>query len=132
MKKFLFLSVFAAALAGAGWYFFRRADSPGVTDRARDLAGRTRQTAVEVKDQAADSARELGGYLGDVGIITLLKGKYAAEKDLSALAITIECRDGHVTLRGSVESAEHIARAVTLARQTKGVTGINSLLTVKN
>lgn len=126
MKKFLILFLLGAVVAAAGWHFLvRRPGRAAFTERVGEKAA-------GVKEQAADSARELGGWLGDTGIITLIKGKYAMEKDLSALAITIECRDGQVTLRGSVESAAHISRAVTLARQTKGVTGVNSLLTVKS
>jgi hyperosmotically inducible periplasmic protein len=132
MKKTLLILLLGAVLGAAGWHFYQRTFHPTVAQRTGDLAERTRESAAETKDQAIATAKTVGGQLGDAGIITLIKGKYVMDKDLSALAIGVQCVHGHVTLTGSAESPELIARAAEVARQTKGVTGVTSKLTVKN
>jgi osmotically-inducible protein OsmY len=128
----LLILLLGIALGVAGWHFYQRTFHPSVAQRAGDLAGRTREAAAETKQQTAASARAIGENLGDAGIVALIKGKYLLDKDLSALAISVECTDGKVTLTGTAESAERIARAVEIARQTKGVADVTSRLTVKN
>jgi osmotically-inducible protein OsmY len=88
--------------------------------------------AGETKEQASASARVVGSHLGDAGIVALSKGKYLMDKELSALAIGIECRQGRVTLTGSAESPDLVARATKIARETKGVMSVSSKLTVRN
>ncbi len=132
MKRKLIILLLGIALGAAGWHLYQHTFQPTVAQRAGDLAGRTREAAAETKDQSAASARALGENLGDAGIVALIKGKYLLDKDLSALAISVECSHGKVMLTGTAESPERIARAVEIARQTKGVTDVTSRLTVKN
>lgn len=132
MIKTLFLLLCGAILGAAGWHFYQRSFHPTVAQRTSDLAERTRETAAETKEHALSTARNVGEGLGDAGIVALIKGKYVIDRDLSALAIGVECVHGHVTLTGSAESPALIARAADVARQTKGVTGVTSKLTVKN
>ncbi|HEY8994904.1 MAG TPA: BON domain-containing protein [Lacunisphaera sp.] len=132
MRKSLFILLIGAVLGAVGWHFYQRTFQPTVAQRAGDLATRTRESAVETKDQALATARTVGGELSDAGIIAVIKGKYVVDRDLSALAIGVKCDHGHVTLTGSAESPELIARAVEVARQTNGVSGVTSQLTVKN
>ena len=129
MKKTLLLLLIGAVLGAAGWHFYQHSLHP---QRTGNLAERPRESAAETEEQALATARNLGGDLGDAGIIALIKGKYVVDRDLSALAIGVQCRHGHVTLTGSAESQALIARATEVARQTKGVTGVTSKLTVKN
>jgi osmotically-inducible protein OsmY len=132
MKRTLFILVLGAVLGATGWHFYQRTFHPAMAQRTGDLAERTRESAVETKDQAVSAAKTVGEQLGDAGIIALIKGKYVMDNDLSALAIGVRCIQGHVTLTGSAKSPELIARATEVARQTKGVTGVTSKLTVKN
>lgn len=132
MKSKLIILLLGIALGAGGWHLYQRTFHPTVAQRAGDLAGRTREVATETKEQTAASARALGENLGDAGIVALIKGKYLLDKDLSALAISVECTNGRVLLSGTAESPERIARAVEIARQTKGVTEVTSQLTVKN
>jgi osmotically-inducible protein OsmY len=62
----------------------------------------------------------------------VIKGKYLLDKDLSTLAITVNCHNGKVVLTGSAGSPELITRAADLARNTDGVHAVNNQLTVKN
>ena len=86
-----------AILIGAlGWRYYQREYQPALTKRVGDSVDRTREVAAETKQQAAASAKELGGQIGDAGLITFIKGKYLMDRDLSALAIKVECNNGHV------------------------------------
>ena len=132
MKKTFLILLLGILIAVLGWRYYQRTTHPTVAQRTGELADRTRDAAAGTKQQAATTAKELGGQLGDAGIITLIKGKYLMDRDLSALAITVECTSGQVILRGTVASPELMARAADIARQTKGVTDVTSRLTVKD
>lgn len=132
MKKFLLILLLGILIGAVGWRYYQRVYHPTLAQHTGELADRTREAATETKQQATTTAKELGGQLGDAGIITLIKGKYVMDRDLSALAIKVECTNGHVTLTGTVASPDHLRRAGELARQTKGVTGVTARLTVKD
>lgn len=123
MKKIFLILLLGILIGTLGWRYCQRTG---------DMMDHTREVAAGTTQQATTSAREMGGRLGDAGIIALIKGKYVMDRDLSALAITIECTNGHVILTGTAASPELMTRAADLARQTKGVTEVTSRLTVKN
>jgi hypothetical protein len=96
-------------------------------------------TSADIKEELAKTgqvvrskARTVGEIFDDARIIAVIKGKYVMESSLSTFAISVECRAGDVLLTGSVTSEEHIGRAVTLARQTRGVRNVVSQLVVRN
>jgi osmotically-inducible protein OsmY len=70
--------------------------------------------------------------ISDARIVAVLKGKYAFDGELSALAINIDCVAGRVTLQGHTASAELIGKAIRLALETDGVTEVESLLAVES
>ena len=123
MKKSFLILLLGILIGTLGWRYCQRTG---------DLVDRTRETAAGTTRQAATSAREMGGRLGDAGIIAFIKGQYMMDRDLSALSIRVECTNGHVILTGTAASPELMTRAADLARQTKGVTEVTSRLTVKN
>lgn len=69
--------------------------------------------------------------MSDARIVAVIKGKYAFDSDLSALAINIDATAGRVTLQGHTASAELIGKAIRLALETDGVTEVESLLAVE-
>ncbi len=75
-------------------------------------------------------AKVAGEKIADARIVTVIKAKYVLERDLSALDINIDCRDGEVTLNGTVESTDLLGRAVVLALDTDGVHNVISKLTL--
>ena len=131
MKTFLIL-LFGAILGIAGYQYYLRTQYPTVSQRAGDLADATRNKAVNVKDTVAEKSREVGEKMDDTRITGIIKGKYLLDKDLSVLAISVSCTDGHVTLSGSAETSVLVKRAVELARDTNGVTRVTSQLKVKS
>lgn len=132
MKKSFLILLLGILIGVLGWRYYLRTYHPTLTQRTGDLVDRTKETAAGTKQQATTTAKELGGQLGDAGIITLIKGKYMMDRDLSALAISVECTNRQVSLKGTVTAPEFMQRAADIARETKGVTGVNSHLVVKN
>ena len=125
MKKAIFVLLIGIVLGALGWRYYERSQHPAITQRADDLAERTRDAAVQAKNAAVDN-------FDDARIIAVIKGKYLVDKDLSAIAISIECHDGNVVLRGTAGSDDLITRAGKLANETYGVRNVATLLTVKN
>jgi osmotically-inducible protein OsmY len=131
MKSFLIL-LLGILIGVLGWKYYQRTYHPTLAQRADAAVDRTKEVAVDTKQQATISAKKVGERIEDVGIVTLIKGKYMMDQDLSALAISVACRDGQVTLTGTVASPALATRAADIARQTKGVTDVTTQLTVKN
>ena len=131
MKTFLILLI-GAALGIAGYMYYQRTQHPTLTQRAGDIGETTREKAGEIKDTVVEKSRAVGERVDDARIVTAIKGKYVLDKDLSALAISVSCKDGNVVLTGSAASDQLIARATQLARDTSGVKSVASQLMVRN
>ena len=70
-------------------------------------------------------------HLDDALIVAKVTTGLAADKNLSALRIKVEVRDGVVTLRGPAPSAAARARAEEIARNVQGVSSVNNQLNVQ-
>jgi osmotically-inducible protein OsmY len=132
MKKIIICLLLGVILGALGWNYYQNTRNPMVARRTEDLADRARDKAAGVKDAVAERSRAVGGRIDDDRIIAVIKTKLLMDKDLSALAISVECTEGNVVLTGSAASPDLIMRAVELARQTKGVRDVASKLQVKN
>jgi hyperosmotically inducible periplasmic protein len=66
----------------------------------------------------------------DVQITTKVNAGLAADKDLSAIKIDVDTKEGVVTLSGPVPSAAAKARASEIAKNVKDVKSVNNQLTV--
>ncbi len=75
--------------------------------------------------------RQVAEGTSDMRIIAVIKAKYTLDDHLSAWNISVGCKDGHVTLTGTVSSAELLGRAIVLALDTDGVIDVDSSLRVK-
>ncbi|HSI08723.1 MAG TPA: BON domain-containing protein [Rariglobus sp.] len=135
------------------------ASKPTISDRAENAYEKTKEAAVETKDAIADklvewkltpsdikddlqksgrvvrdktvaAGEKVGGVIDNARLVTVINGKYVADKDLSALKINVDASEGVVTLKGTVASVDLIGRAVALALNTEGVIQVVSLLTV--
>ena len=85
------------------------------------------QRGGEIVRQNTERARE---KVADVRIVAVIKAKYLLDRDLSATAITVDSKEGDVTLNGSAASEELIGRAVALALDTDGVHHVTAKLRV--
>jgi len=157
MKTAIFFLLIGIVVGALGWRYYQRTQHPTAGQRMEDLADKTRQAASDTKDAVAGKAEDLklspenikqelaqsgrvvrskarvvGDRIDDARIIAVIKAKYVVDSNLSALAISVECRDGAVKLTGSATSPENIGRAITLALETHGVHNVVSQLVVRN
>jgi hypothetical protein len=91
---------------------------------------RARERGAEAGEKVADAINRAGEAVGDAGLTAKIKSKMALDDTVKASRIDVDTRDGVVTLRGQVESEATHARALSLARETRGVTRVVDELTV--
>jgi osmotically-inducible protein OsmY len=72
----------------------------------------------------------VGGKITDERILAVVKAKYILDRDLAPCDIHVSVRGGRVTLAGAVGSAELVGRAIALALDTGGVSGVESRIRV--
>jgi hyperosmotically inducible periplasmic protein len=73
----------------------------------------------------------VGAYVDDATLTTRVKAKFAEDKAVSAMSISVETLKGVVQLSGFAKSAEEKAAAERLARGTSGVTGVRNDIIVR-
>jgi len=90
--------------------------------------------AVHAADPAstnAPSAQKAGAYIDDSVITAKVKAALVEDKQISSMKIKVSTKDGVVTLKGSVPSAELGQHALQLVAGVEGVRDVKSDLTVK-
>ena len=92
---------------------------------------RARERGAEIGEKAAIATAKVQETLGDAALTTKIKAKMALDDSVEARMIDVTTRDGAVTLTGSVRSASERERAVSLARETTGVTRVIDNLQVR-
>jgi hypothetical protein len=146
MKDFFIGLIVGAFLSGATvWYFTVARDYPQVkrTWRIVDAKlGAWHLHGDDIKDELARTgkivrrqAREIGAAVAetssDAAVTAKIKAKFVADRELSAMSISVNTTDGRVTLAGNVKSHDQIGRAMLLALETEGVREVVSTLQVK-
>jgi len=84
-----------------------------------------------VRRKAKDAGQAIADATADARITAAIKGKLLANRDLSALSISVNTTGGVVTLSGTVNSLDEISKAMMVAMETEGVTEVVSTLQVK-
>jgi hyperosmotically inducible protein len=79
----------------------------------------------------SEAAGKMGEKVDDAAITTELKTKLIADTQVAARTINVDTKDGVVTLKGTVKSAEERDKAIQIARDTRGVQRVDDQLTVK-
>jgi hyperosmotically inducible protein len=129
------------------------------TEVARDSRAQTRETAREAREETREAARETrkdareatatagasmdraaqdtramgaaaANKVDDASITAKVNAALAADKELSALRVDVDTRDGVVTLSGPAPTAGAKERAAELALKVKGVASVNNQLTI--
>jgi hyperosmotically inducible protein len=75
---------------------------------------------------AAAGERSTGEVIDDALITTKVKASFAADPQVSALAIDVDTANGVVTLTGVVEGEPERQRAIQLAQGTEGVRRVDA------
>jgi len=136
MMRALFRLVFTLILlviaAGIGYYYGYRA-AAGQDDlpvrsilgtSGSKLAGEARAEGTTIGKRLADAGSEATGFLSDAALTTKIKSKMALDDYVNARSIHVSTTDAVVTLTGTVQSNGERDRAVSLARDTKGVKSV--------
>ena len=76
--------------------------------------------------------QSVGSYVDDATLTTRVKAKFAEDKTVSALAISVETLKGVVQLSGFAKSAEEKSMAERLARSTSGVVSVRNDIIVRS
>ncbi|HXA14756.1 MAG TPA: BON domain-containing protein [Opitutaceae bacterium] len=125
-----------------------QSNDPSLADKARDTADNVKDrihdkliewhlTPDDIKDDLAKTgqvvrtkAQAVGEKIADGRIVTVIKAKYVLDRDLTAGDISVESHDGKVDLSGTVASPQLIGKAIALALDTDGVSGVTAKLSV--
>ena len=67
----------------------------------------------------------------DIGVTTTIKAKMAIDESVKDSKIEVTTKDGVVTLTGNIDSADAKERALTLAKETKGVVTVKDMIEVR-
>ena len=109
----------------------RRLEFPRSSVGSPESIERARERGAEIGEKAAIATAKVQETLGDASLTTKIKAKMALDDSVEARMIDVTTRDGAVTLTGSVRSAPERERAVSLARETTGVTRVIDNLQVR-
>jgi len=99
--------------------------------RSDDIKDDLARTGQVVRRKAREIGHAITDNTADARITGTIKGKLLANRDLSAMSISVNTTSGVVTLSGSVSTPEDIGKAVLLAMETDGVREVISSLQVK-
>lgn len=120
--------VVAAGAFLLGWWGSNRSHPAGPTTGSVGTMGasteRARQIGAEVGEKTAEVANEAKRALTDGQITAKIKAKMALDDLVKARAIEVTTHNTTVTLSGTVDSKAEHDRAMSLARETAGVTNV--------
>jgi len=73
----------------------------------------------------------VGAYVDDAGITTLIKSRFAENKQVDALAISVETLNGVVMLSGFAKNATEKVTAESIARGVNGVKSVRNEIAIR-
>jgi hyperosmotically inducible protein len=118
--------VVVAALWLAGYFALPSRTPLSLPDRAdtSEAVERARQSGAELGERAAIATTKVEETLSEAALTAKIKAKMALDDLVKARTIDVTTAGTTVTLAGSVESKAERERAVSLARETEGVTRV--------
>ena len=90
-------------------------------DAAHDAKVKTEEYGHDAKVKTENAAEKTGEVITDAAITSEVKTKFLAEPGVSGLNINVDTNDHVVTLSGNVKSKAEAAKAMSIARDSKGV-----------
>lgn len=95
------------------------------------MAVATVPATVLADNPTGEKRTEAGQFVSDAAITTKVKAALLAERDLKAMQIHVDTKDGVVHLTGEAESSAQIVRAVDVATGIKGVKDVRNSINLK-
>ncbi len=99
--------------------------------RTNDIKDELARTGQIVRRKTREAGQAIADVTADARITGAIKGKLLANRELSAMSISVNTTAGVVTLSGFVSSTEQISKAMLLALETDGVREVISTLQVR-
>lgn len=99
-------------------------------DKAKKAGAKTKDESKKAASKSKDVASDTGEAITDAWITTKVKTQFIGEDALKDSDINVDTNDHVVTLKGTVVSHAGRARAVAIAKATKGVTRVVDDLTI--
>jgi len=104
----------------------------GLVDlRPDDIKEDLARTGQVIRNKAREVREAIVDGTADARITTSIKTRLLANKDTSALNISVNTTGGVVTMSGPVNSTEEISKAMLVAMETEGVRKVISTMQVK-
>lgn len=102
-----------------------------VRQEGREVAQEARTAVMGAASGAKSAASDAGAHADDGQITAKVKNGLSADKDLSALRIDVDTKDGIVTLTGNAPTEAARQRATDIARHVADVKEVRNQLVVK-
>jgi hyperosmotically inducible periplasmic protein len=99
-------------------------------DATSQMGAGATEPARDTSIPAPGSPARVGDRMDDMQITTRVNAGLAADRNLSAMRIDVDTKDGVVTLMGTAPSATAKARAAEIAREIRDVRSVNNQLAV--
>jgi osmotically-inducible protein OsmY len=99
--------------------------------RTNDIKAELDKTGRVLREKTQQAEHAIADATADARITTAIKSKLVANRDLSALSISVNTTGGIVTLSGTVATADDIGKAMLVALETDGVHQVISTLQVR-
>ena len=99
--------------------------------RSDDIKDELARNGRIVRRRAREAGQAIADATADARVTGAIKAKLLADRELSALSISVNTTEGVVTLSGTVSSRENISKAMLLAMETDGVREVVSTLQVR-
>ena len=96
----------------------------GPHTQSSDTVARARERGAEIGERAGAAAAKVEETVTEAALSAKIKAKMALDDTVKARAIDVTTHGTAVTLSGTVESRAERERAVSLARETAGVTKV--------
>jgi len=90
-----------------------------------------RERGAEVGEKVAVAAEKVRESAAEAALTSKIKAKMVLDDYVKARAIDVTTRESTVTLSGTVRSTDERARALRIARETKGVTAVVDQLSIE-
>ncbi len=110
--------------AGSTWGGRERQPAGAVGTSGTLSTATARERGAELGEKAANAAAEMKQALTEASLTAKIKAKMALDDSVKARTIDVTTTGSTVTLTGKVDSAAERERAVSLARETDGITAV--------
>lgn len=105
-------------------------------DKAKDTyntaENKVSNATSDTKDSTMASTESVGSKVEDATITASVNAALVKDKDLSAMKIDVDTKNGSVTLHGPAPTATARERATTLAKAVKGVNSVDNQLVIQS